>query len=107
MRRITTALIFLAFLLSLGNTSIASAAQKPSKPVIYTVNYPLEYFAGRIAGDLVQIVFPAPANVDPAFWVPDEATLVKYQQADLILLNGANYAHWLTTVSLPDRKSVV
>ena len=57
---------------------------------VYTVNYPLAYFAERIAGDQARVVFPAPSDVDPAFWQPDRETIRTYQQADLILLNGAD-----------------
>ncbi len=73
---------------------------------IYTVNYPLAYFAERIGGDQVEVVFPAPADVDPAYWMPDKSTIAAYQQADLILLNGANYAKWVGKVSLPRSKVV-
>ena len=73
---------------------------------IYTVNYPLAYFADRIGGDQVEVVFPAPADVDPASWMPDKATIAAYQQADLILLNGANYAKWIGKVSLPRSKVI-
>ena len=68
---------------------------------IYTVNYPLAYFAERIGGEYINVVFPAPPDDDPAFWTPDEATVRKYQQADLIILNGADYAKWTKKVSLP------
>ncbi|MES0363566.1 MAG: metal ABC transporter substrate-binding protein [Desulfobacteria bacterium] len=68
---------------------------------IYVVNYPLQYFAERIAGEHARVVFPAPADVDPAYWMPDAKTISDYQQADLILLNGANYAKWVNKVSLP------
>jgi len=68
---------------------------------VYTVNYPLAYFAERIAGDRARVVFPAPSDVDPAFWQPDRDTIRAYQQADLILLNGADYARWVSKVSLP------
>lgn len=68
---------------------------------IYTVNYPLQYFAQRIAGDHAQVIFPAPADVDPAFWTPDRETIGDYQRADLILLNGASYAAWVKKASLP------
>ncbi len=71
------------------------------KITIYTVNYPLTYFAERIGGDLVNVVFPAPSNVDPAFWMPDKATIREYQKADLIILNGAGYEKWTKKVSLP------
>ena len=56
------------------------------------VNYPLQYFAERIGGEHINVVFPAPADVDPAYWMPDTPTITAYQQADLILLNGARYA---------------
>lgn len=72
--------------------------------VVYTVNYPLQYFAERIGGDLVEVVFPAPADVDPAYWSPDPETVAAYQQADLILLNGAGYAKWAERASLPQTK---
>ena len=37
---------------------------------VFTVNYPLAYFAERIGGDHVEVHFPAPVDVDPAFWKP-------------------------------------
>jgi zinc transport system substrate-binding protein len=80
-----------------------SAAERLS---VYTVNYPLAYFAERIGSDQVKVVFPAPADVDPAYWMPDQATITAYQQADLILLNGANYAKWISKVSLPRSKMI-
>jgi zinc transport system substrate-binding protein len=73
---------------------------------VYTVNYPLQYFTERIAGDRAEVVFPAPVDVDPAFWKPDAATIGAYQRADLVLLNGADYAKWVGQVSLPRRRLV-
>jgi zinc transport system substrate-binding protein len=84
--------------------SMASAAAE--RLTIYTVNYPLQYFAERIAGDYAEVVFPAPAEGDPAFWKPDADTIGAYQRADLVLLNGANYAKWVGQVSLPRRRLV-
>jgi zinc transport system substrate-binding protein len=72
-----------------------------SEIVVYTVNYPLKYFAERIGGDRVRVELPAPADVDPAFWSPDVETVSAYQGADLVLDNGAGYAAWLERVSLP------
>jgi len=81
-----------------------SSASEPLK--VYAVNYPLKYFAGRIGGENVRAVFPAPQDVDPAYWKPDIATIGAYQKADLILLNGAGYAGWINKVSLPRSKLV-
>jgi len=69
--------------------------------LIYSVNYPLQYFAERIAGEHARVVFPAPAGIDPALWQPGISEIRQYQQADLVLLNGAGYAHWVRQVSLP------
>ena len=73
---------------------------------IFVVNYPLKYFAERIGGEHVKVTFPAPADVDPAYWNPDVATISAFQKSDLILLNGAGYAKWVAKVSLPRSKIV-
>jgi len=73
---------------------------------IYVVNYPLQYFAERIGGEHVEVVFPAPSDVDPAYWSPDAEIIAAYQRADLILLNGAGYARWVARASLPRERMV-
>ena len=73
---------------------------------IYTVNYPLQYFSQRIGGDNVEVFFPAPRGIDPAYWQPEASVLNLYQSSDLILLNGAGYAKWVNLVSLPRLKSI-
>ena len=87
---------------SFSATSLLQAREdSPGRLVVYTVNYPLKYFAERIAGERAEVVFPAPADGDPAFWMPAPETITAYQRADLILLNGAGYAKWVDKVSLP------
>jgi zinc transport system substrate-binding protein len=95
----------LAGLIALFGTSLLSAASM-AEMTVYTVNYPLAYFAERIGGDTVTVRFPAPSEVDPAFWKPDPEMIAAYQSADLILLNGAGYAGWIGQASLPRRKLV-
>ena len=73
---------------------------------VYTVNYPLKYFAERIGGEHVEAILPVPRDVDPAFWNPGIAEVNNYQRADLILLNGAGYAKWVQKVSLPRARVV-
>jgi zinc transport system substrate-binding protein len=68
---------------------------------VFVVNYPMQYFAERIGGEHVNVEFPAPADVDPAYWMPDRPTIANFQRADLILLNGAGYARWVSKVTLP------
>jgi ABC-type Zn uptake system ZnuABC Zn-binding protein ZnuA len=49
------------------------------KFTIYVVNYPLQYFAERIAGDHAVVVLPVPSDVDPSYWRPEAKTVVKFQ----------------------------
>jgi len=90
--------------------SAATPATGPAAEIckrVAVVNYPLEYFTRRIAGDRVDIIFPIPREEDPAFWKPQESDIRQYQQADLILLNGAEYEKWLPAAVLPLAKQVV
>ena len=89
-----------------GESGTRSDEAEGSVPTVYTVNYPLFYFAQRIGGDIVRVEFPGPAAVDPAFWMPDAQDISGYQSADLILLNGATYAKWIDKVSLPESRMV-
>jgi len=81
-------------------------ASGQNRLTIYVVNYPLQYFAQRIAGEHAEVTFPTTGDEDPALWQPTIEIIAGYQQADLILLNGANYAKWVDRVSLPHRKLV-
>lgn len=71
-----------------------------------TVNYPLAYFAGRLGGDAVDVLFDVPEGRDPAFWRPGLKEIGEIQSADLIVLNGAGFAEWTTKVSLPRSRLV-
>ncbi|MCH2078188.1 MAG: metal ABC transporter substrate-binding protein [Rhodobacteraceae bacterium] len=69
-------------------------------PSVIAVNYPLAYFAERLAGDAMDVNFPVPAGVDPSFWRPSISDISTVQGADLVLLNGAGFATWIDRVSL-------
>lgn len=73
---------------------------------IYAVNYPLTYFAEQFAPADARVVLPAPTDVDPATWKPSVEVIEEYQQASLILLNGAGYAHWTRYATLPKTRLV-
>jgi len=82
------------------------SAYAQDRPTVHTANYPLQYFAQRIGGDIVAAVCPAPAGSDPAYWIPTTDEVLAYQNADVILLNGADYSRWLNRVTLPPSKLV-
>ncbi|MBT5707096.1 MAG: zinc ABC transporter solute-binding protein [Verrucomicrobia bacterium] len=76
-------------------------ASESEVPTFYVVNYPLYYFTKRIVGERARVVLPKSSGADPAFWQPSEAEVLEYQNADLILLWGADFAKWVQNVSLP------
>lgn len=99
-------------ILWLGLLAVGCGAEKKAEPSVRdegrlnvaAVNYPLAYFAGRIGGDLVDVLYPVPGEVDPAFWNPSAEDVGTFQAADLVLLNGATYAKWLPKVTLSASK---
>jgi zinc transport system substrate-binding protein len=87
-------------------TTSSGESSSSGTPVVHVVNYPLMYFADRIAGDAADVRFAAPGDGDPAFWEPTREDIAAMQSADRVLLNGASYAKWLPGVSLPESRLV-
>ncbi|MEM9282121.1 MAG: metal ABC transporter substrate-binding protein [Verrucomicrobiota bacterium] len=81
--------------------STASSVTAEDPLVVQSVNYPLHYFAERIATKAFEPEFLVEAGVDPAFWKPNDTALLAFQNAGVILRNGADYAKWMKRVSLP------
>ena len=77
-------------------------SKQTGKPVVYTTFYPTQYFAERIGGDLIDVVCPVPEDEDAIFWTPDAKAIEAYQKADMIVINGAQFAKWVQKVSLPE-----
>ena len=107
---LTLALLLVTTLSSCASKEQPAREGTPKSPeslTVYTVNYPLAYFAQRLAPEGIEVVFPVPPDVDPAFWKPTAEAIGGYQRADLILLNGAGYANWTRYATLPKSRIVV
>lgn len=105
MTRLDTLPVLFALLLCIGcggSGPQGTNSKVEREPVVYAMSYPLFYFAERIAGDKVPVKFPAPEDIDPAYWKPNTETITQMQSASLILFNGANYSSWQSRVTLPD-----
>ena len=104
---IRSSLSALFFCFALG-CSDRDASTEPSaeEPVVYTTFYPTAFLTERIAGDRLKVVCPVPEGEDPIFWNPSRETLAEYQQADLIVVNGAEFEKWVAHVSLPASRIV-
>lgn len=79
-------------------TALPAFGQK--KMVVQSTNYPLHYFAERLATDAFELNYTVDPEVDPAFWKPAKSDVGVFQKADLILKNGADYEKWMKRVSL-------
>lgn len=103
-----TALILCAVTAACGGDASDSppAGDEGGKPVVYTTFYPTTYFATRLAGDDATVVCPLPDDEDPIFWKPSEETILAYQKADLIVVNGAEFEKWVPRASLPESRIV-
>lgn len=82
------------------------AEDAKTKPQVCVTNYPLKYFAERIANGFADVRFPMSTDGDPAHWEPGADVIGQYQTADLILINGATYEKWLASATLPEAKIV-
>jgi len=100
------ALALLCVLAACGDEPGVASPERVGKPVVRTSFYPVTYFTERIAGDLVRVDCPLPADADPIFWHPDADAIRTYQEADLVVLNGAKFEKWALSVSLPENRVV-
>ena len=101
-------ILFACFCLTLAscgdvdrNTGGESVSES-SIPIVVTSNYPLHFFATRIASGIdtaPDIILPE-IDGDPASWIPDTAQIQTLQWADLILVNGAGAEPWLNWITL-------
>ena len=73
---------------------------------VHATTHPLAYFAERIGGERVEVTLPVLPGRDPAAWTPEPAEILAFQDADLILMNGAEYEGWRETATLPASRLV-
>ncbi len=85
-----------------------SSATESKNALVVTSNYPLYFFASRIAEGVdvaPEIVFPD-IDGDPALWIPGAGQIQLLQSADAVIINGAGAESWLKLISI-DRRSLV
>lgn len=62
---------------------------------IVTTFYPMYDFAKHVAGDQADVTVLVPAGIEPHDWEPTPQDLIKIQQADLFVYNGAGLEEWV------------
>ena len=108
--RVGLALAALPMLLVSCNRKEPASAAKTGDgrdvPVIYTTTYPMQYFAERIGRGKVLVFCPVPGD-QAAFLQTVNADMIRaYQNADLIVINGAGYDSWIEMLFLAESRIV-
>jgi zinc transport system substrate-binding protein len=86
----------------------AAPAENSEGTLAVTSNYPMYFFASRIAAGVAgapDIVLPD-IDGDPAFWTPGPEQIQLLQAADLVILNGAGAEPWLNLITLDRRRLI-
>lgn len=111
-RRILLVSIVLSFAACGGagqQTEIEGASAENSDGTLaVTSNYPMYFYASRIATGVVDapaIVFPD-IDGDPALWTPGAEQIQLLQSADVVILNGAGAESWLNLITLDRRRFI-
>lgn len=108
MSRFVFALVILSLVLPACGDDASQTGPRGSggKPVVLTTFYPTTYFASRLAGDDAEVICPVPEDEDPIFYEPPADVVARYQAADLIVVNGAEFEKWVLRTSLPESRIV-
>jgi len=104
-------LVCIVFCIGCGNRGdsddVASVTTlKTSVPIVVVTSYPLYAMVSEIAGDAVEVLFPAMEADVVRDWLPTAEDIRTLQSADLILTNGAGYEPWAVNLSLPRSRTI-
>ncbi|MEQ8844706.1 MAG: metal ABC transporter substrate-binding protein [Phycisphaerales bacterium] len=86
--------------------STSQTGQFAMRDAVLTTFYPTRYFAERIAGGLVIVDSPLPADEDPIFWRPGADAMNQFQNAKVVITNGAEFEKWVAGAALPRGRTV-
>lgn len=78
-----------------------SPPEEDDKLKVVASFYPLAYMAGYIGGDKVSVATLIPYNTEVHSWSPSPSDILKANQADVILYNGAGLDPWVEEDLLP------
>ncbi|MDG2030480.1 MAG: metal ABC transporter substrate-binding protein [Phycisphaerales bacterium] len=84
-----------------------STQTEPTTPKVFAINFPLQSFATQIGGDLIQVEVPKVDGFSASLYNPSPEEIITIQDANLILLNGADFSPWTGRASLPASKTVI
>ncbi|MEM9374465.1 MAG: zinc ABC transporter substrate-binding protein, partial [Planctomycetota bacterium] len=106
--RLCKVFLFAAVSIGVGAPTTGCQRSTPAEPtpteiedVVRATSAPVGSFASHVAGGLVRVEMLCPDGQSPATWRPDAPVVARYQQARLIIINGADFEGWVQTAPLP------
>ncbi|MEM8884020.1 MAG: metal ABC transporter substrate-binding protein [Planctomycetota bacterium] len=98
----------LLFLLAAAcqDTTDVVAPERTGPPVVRVSIPPMGYLVQRLVGEAAIVEVALPDGSDPVLWRPRAEGVIAFQEADLVVLNGARLERWADAVSLPDNRVV-
>ena len=86
-----------------GKPSNQQVHEAIENPLVVTTSYPLTYFADRISGKKIDVLYP-PKGIDQsmqvASWQPSDGAILEMQRADRVITNGSGFENWLPLIPL-------
>jgi zinc transport system substrate-binding protein len=90
-----------------SSSTSSTTEAKPTKPTVFAINFALQSFASTIGGDLIEVEVPKLDDISASLYNPSPEEIITIQDANLILLNGADFSPWTGRSSLPASKTVI
>lgn len=66
-----------------------------TKLLVFTTFFPLYEFSKIVGGSSTEVFLLVPAGVEPHEWEPSIREIEKIQTADVIIINGLGFEHWI------------
>ena len=70
----------------------------PNKLQVMASFYTMYDFAQKIGGEHVQVTCMVPSGTEPHDWEPSTKDIIRLEQADVFIYNGAGMEHWVSDV---------
>ena len=98
MKKICIFLLSILLLTIPASCQSAPAAMPDERLQVITTIYPVYDFATKVGGDSVNVTSIIPAGAEPHDWEPTPSDIIKIQEADVFIYNGAGMEFWVDSV---------
>lgn len=98
MRKICVILVSIFLTAILTSCQSAPATPSDNRLQVVTTIYPVYDFAIKVGGEAVNVTRLVPAGAEPHDWEPNPSDMIKIQEADVFIYNGAGMEQWVDSV---------